>query len=69
MVKTIRKNYKPGSKVTVLWGVEGTRNGTIVEVWGAASSPSHVRVRLAPFTPDEEAPVLLLNPDVVTLTS
>lgn len=59
-------SLKTGSRVLVPWGLDDPREAVVVEVWGDPNAPSHIRVRLVAFEPDEEAAVLLLNPDMVT---
>jgi primosomal protein N' len=54
-----------GMRVRVPWGFSAERSGTVVELWGDESRPSHVRVELEPIPPDNDHPVLLLTPDLV----
>lgn len=58
---------RPGSRVIVPWGVDESRHGVVLEIWGEPSAPTHVRVRLDSVDPeDDELAVLLLSPSVVT---
>lgn len=57
---------KPGARVLVPWGLDASRQGTVVEVWGDPQAPTHVRVELDPLDADEEPAVLLLNPALLT---
>lgn len=55
---------RPGTRVSVPWGLDVPRLGTVIEVWG--DPPTQIRVELLPLDEDAEPAVLLLDPKLVT---
>ena len=60
---------KPGTRVLVPWGLNDPREAVVIEVWGDPQAPTHIRIQLVVQSDEDEAGVLLLNPQLVTLAS
>lgn len=63
---TVALKWKPGMRVQVPWGLDASRDGTVIEVWGDPQAPSHIRVELDMLDVDQEPAILLLKPAFVT---
>ncbi len=54
-----------GMHVLIPWGLDADREAVIVEIWGPADRPNHVRVVLLGDEGEEDGSPLLLAPHVL----